>query len=260
MKRSAIITGVVLLTFITAWVAFGQPQNDRTSNRGRERDNFLMFQMLSPEEMAKLREQWPNMSEEERGKFTAQLREKWDNLAEEEKEKLRSRSRTRFDGGRRRILSREDQLSSIKAIEMELEKIKATVSALPEAGSSLQDLSEEERTRLREQSTKAGRERDQAIQAIIAQIAMLQAQRQLRPNTDNEEYVIINIGDLKQVQEMAAKEKAVETSQRIEWLIARAMSTGSTGGRPPGVVPRPQGGNRLPRPRRGPSTTQEDSN
>ena len=59
--------------------------------RGGGREGMAMFQMLPPEEAAKLRERWPNMSEEEREKFTAQMRERWENMSEEEREQARER-------------------------------------------------------------------------------------------------------------------------------------------------------------------------
>ncbi len=251
MKRSMFITGGVLLVFVSVWPVLGQPQNKSTSNRDRERDNVLMFQLLSPEEMANLREKWPDMSEEEKGEFRAKLREKWDKLAEEEKEKLISQSRAGFEGGRRRTLSREDQLNAVKEIEAKLTKLKLGILTEPESSGSSKEMSEGERNKLREQNVKARKEREEAIQAIIAQINVLRSQRPLRPNTSNAEFVVVSVNDLKQVQELAAKEKANETAMRVEWLIARLTSSRSISGRPTMPDSRPEGGIRPPRPGRG---------
>lgn len=259
MKRGIIITGIILLIVISTWPTFGQPENQRVSNRDRERDDLLMFQLLSPEERAEFRGKWPDMSEDERGKFRKKLQERWNNLAEEEKEKLRSQSREGFESGRSRMLSREDQLNAVEVIGTQLAKLKSNVLTEPESGESSGDSPEEEENRLREQYLKAGREREKAIQSIIAQINVLQSERPLRPNTNNEEYVIIKVDDLKQVQELAAKEKANETALRIEWLIARSISRRSTGGRLQRTLSRPRD-TRSSRPNREPTDTQESSN
>jgi hypothetical protein len=78
-------------------------------------------------------------------------------------------------------------------------------------------MSEEERTKLREQMRTARQERQAAFRTIIAQIAMLQGQRQ--PTTEGEEFIIINTSQLKAIQELAVKEKAKETADRLTSLL-----------------------------------------
>jgi len=67
---------------------------------GGPREGMAMFQMLSPEEAAELKERWPNMSEEEREQFRVQMAERWENMSEEERqqliEKRRAEMRQRF--------------------------------------------------------------------------------------------------------------------------------------------------------------------
>ncbi len=195
MKRYLILIGAVLVVLALAWSAFGQREGRRPAEgrEGRGRAGAL-----SAEERASMRERWQNMSEEER-------------------EKLRTQMRERFGSGRR--LGREDQLKAIKAIEAQLAKLKAGIEARgPEARRRGQDLSDEERAKLRERFTKAREERQKAIDAIIAQIARLQRQR--RPTAEGEKFIIVNTGELKAVRELAVKEKARETAQRLERLIA----------------------------------------
>jgi hypothetical protein len=151
------------------------------------------------------------------------MRERFQNMSEEERAAFRERMRERGFGGR---LSREDQEKAIKEIEAQLAKLKVAIRVeRPQGG--FQDLSEEERNKLRQSMT----DRRNALQAIIAQVALLEGRRQ--PEQEDARFIIINTVDLKPIQEMAEKEKAKETSQ----LLARMASRGSGrffGGRRPG--------------------------
>ncbi len=197
MKRYLISTAVILAVLVTAWAAFGQQQ-------GRTR------QRQQPEGM---RQRFQDMSEEEREKFRAQMREK---------------------GGSRRggFMGREGQLEAIKAIEAQLAKLKAAQTTRPEGGRSYRDLSEDERAKLRERMTKARQDRQKALQTIIAQVARLQGRRQ--PAAEAGQYIIVNVGDLKPIQAAAVKEKAKETTQLLERLIARGSGQRGPRGRGPG--------------------------
>jgi len=179
MKRYLILTVIALVVLAASWAAFAQ----REAGEGAR--------SRSPEERAKMRERWQNMSEEEREKFRAQMLERW----------------------------REGQIKPIEAIEEQIAKLKAGIEAQgPQARRRGQDLSDEERTKLRERFAKAREDRQKAIKAIIAQIARLQGQRQ--PTAEGEEFILINTTQLKEIRELAVKEKATETAQRLERLIA----------------------------------------
>jgi len=206
MKRYLIPAVAVLMVLAVAWAAFGQAER-----RGGR-------QNLSEEERAKMRERFQNMSEEERAKFRAQ----------------------RGGSGRGGFLSPEDQQKAIKAIEGELAKLKAAQYTRPEGG--VQNLSEDERAKLRERMTKVRQVQQQALQTIIAQVARLQGRGQ--PAEGGGQYLIINVGDLKPIQAAAVKEKATETAQLLDRLIARGSGRGGPGGRAPGTGQRPQGGQR----------------
>ena len=224
MKRYLISMVAVLMVLAVVWTAFGRPQDAPAQRRGAPQ--------MSEEERAKMRERFQNMSEEEREKFRAQMRERF--------------------GDRGAMFGREAQLEAIKAIEEQVAKLKAGMESQGEQRPS-QDLSEEERTKLREQFAKAREERQTAIKTIVAQIARLQGQRP--PAAEGEEFIIINTAELKAVRELAAKEKAKETADRLTALVEagqRGLGFGRFPGRPPGqpgeggTTPRPQRGERTP--------------
>lgn len=172
---------------------------------------------------------------EERATQRESMRQRFQNMSEEERAKFREQMRARgFSGSR---MSREDQEKAVKAIEEQLAKFKAAAQVQrPQAG--FQDLSEEERNKLRQTFT----DRRAALQEIVAQVAQLQGRRQ--PEGEDAQFMIINTADLKPIQEMAEKEKAKETAQLLTRLAARGSGRGFFFGRPPGSGQRPQGGAR----------------
>lgn len=149
------------------------------------------------------------------------MRERFQNMSEEERAAFRERMRSRGFGGR---VSREDQEKAIKAIEEQVAKLKAASQVqMPQGG--FQDLSEEERTKLRQSLT----DRRTALQTIVAQVALLEGRRQ--PEAEDARFIIINTADLKPIQEMAEKEKATETSQLLARMATRGSGRGFGGGR-----------------------------
>lgn len=206
MKRYLIPIVAVVVLLAVAWAAFGQAER-----RGGR-------QTLSQEERAKMRERFENMSEEEREKFRAQMRE-------------------RFSAGRGGFMGREGQLEAIKAIEAQLAKLKAAQTTRPTGG--FRDLPEDERAKLMEKYRKARQDRQNTLQTIIAQVARLQGRRQ--PAAEAGQYIILNVGDLKPIQAAAVKEKAKETAQLLERLIARGSGRRGRPGDRPGTGQRPQG-------------------
>ncbi len=164
-----------------------------------------------------------------------EMRERFQNMSEEEREKARAEMRQRF-GGRGRRMGREDQLKAIEDVEKQLAKLKKGIQAQPTERRSFRDMSEEERNKMREEFTKTREARNKALKAIITQIARLQGQRQ---PAEGEELLIINTAQLTSIQELAVKEKAKETAQRLERLVSPRMGFFGggrgrpTGGRPP---------------------------
>ena len=158
------------------------------------------------------------MSEEERTK----MRERFQNMSEEERAKFRQQMQARGGGARRSRMSPEDQQKAIKAIEAALVKVKAAAQVQrPQGG--FQDMSEEERNTLR----TAFRDRSTALNAIVAQVALLQGRRPLEG--EGARFMILSTNDLTPIQEAATKEKAEETGKLIQGLMDRGTRRG--GGR-----------------------------
>jgi Spy/CpxP family protein refolding chaperone len=213
MKKKICLALIAVVVLSTAWTVFAQREG------GGERS-------------AEGRRRGQNLTEEQRTRMR-EMRERWQNMSEEEREKARAEMRQRF-GGRGRRMGREDQLKAIEDAEKQLAKLKKGIQAQPTERRSFRDMSEEERNKMREQFTKAREERNKAFKAIITQIARLQGQRQ---PAEGEELLIINTAQLKSIQELAVKEKAKETAQRLERLVRPRMGFFGggrpTGGRPP---------------------------
>jgi hypothetical protein len=226
MKKKLCLALIAVVVLSAAWAAFAQREGGTTGRRGGGAGMFLM----TPEQ----REKWQDMSEEERAKLREEMRQRWENMSEEEREKARAQMRERF-GARGQRLGREDQLKAIEDIEKQLANLKKGIQAQSTERRSFRDMSEEERNKLREEFTKAREERNKAIQAIVTQIARLQGQRE---PAEGEELLIINTAQIKPIQELAVKEKAKETAQRLERLMSRGRGSFSffrerpTGSRP----------------------------
>jgi len=227
MKRYLISTVAVLVVLVVALGAFAQ--DEESAGQGAQWQN--------------MRQRFQNMSEEEKEKFRTEMRqrrERYQNMSEEEREKFRAEMQQRF-GGARPSLSREAQLEKVKAIEELVAKLKAVVTGTaPGARGSFRDLSQEERTKLRDKMTKAALERQLLIKSIEQQLAELRGPG--RPQAGPQP----SIGELRAIHELAVKEKATQTASRLERLIARYQKE-SRGGRQRESQQRPE---RLERPQR----------
>jgi len=229
MKRYLISTVAVLMVLAVTWGAFAQDEDTSAQRVQRQRES--------------MRQRYENMSEAEKKKFRTEMRqrrERFQNMSEEEKEKFRAEMQQRF-GGARSGLSREAELEKIESIEEQVAKLKAAIEAIPgrEDRSRFRDLSQEERTKLRERMVKAGRDRQTAIRTIEQQVAKLKGPvRPQQPQAGRQP----SIGELRAIHDLAVKEKATQTAKRLERLIARYQ-------REPGSdrTPRPE---RLERPSR----------
>ena len=114
-------------------------------------------------------------------------------------------------GGMQRF--RERQMEAIAAIEGELEKMKTPPEGLPGSREAWQDLSEEERTQMRERFRQMREERIKSIDIIEDQLARLKGPRAL--TTEHDEA----IEALKALQKTATEEKAEKTASAIEKMI-----------------------------------------
>jgi hypothetical protein len=212
MKKRLISIVVVLVALTVVWTAFAAREGGGGGRaEGSRRGGFGGTPGMSAEEREKMRERFQNMSEEERQKFREQMRARFENMSEEE----RAQMRQRFTGRDR--MSREDQLKAIAAMQDQLAKLKAGIeSSSPTTGTSFRDLSEEERTKLREQSTKARADREAAITALRAELAKLSP-----PRATPEQ--MATLAELREIHALAEKEKAAGTTKRLAALIEKQM-------------------------------------
>jgi peroxiredoxin len=212
MKMRSISIAIILAILVAAWTAFGQSR-DRTEQR-QQREN--------------IRQRWENMSEEEREKLRTEMqerRERWQDMSEEEREKFRAEMRERV-GPMPRGLGREEQLKAIEIIQEQAAELKASIEAIrrPEGKEGYQEVSEEERAELREKFAKANKQRQNAIRAIEEQLAKLKGP--IPPRAEPQGFV----RELREIHELALKEKAEETAKRLAGLIERYER--ESGGRP----------------------------
>jgi len=214
MKRYVVSIVVILAVLVAAFSygvltdkAFGQNE-ERAGRAGQGQDMRQRFRNMSPEEREKLRAEI-----EERKK-------KFENMSDEERAKLRDQMRERA-GSRSESLGRDAQFKSIKEIEAQVAKLKAAVeSGTPENRQRIRELSQEDRTKLREKMMAAMRERQTAIRAIEQELAKLKGSR--RPATVSE----ARLGELRAIHKLAVKEKATQTADRIDKLAYQRESVG----------------------------------
>jgi peroxiredoxin len=235
MNRYLVSAVVVLVILVVAWTVFGQPSGRGVPAEPGDEPNVVksgqeMPQMLSPEESARMKEKWPTMSDEEKEKFRAQMREKWEQMSVQERQKLGPQMNERFGA------SREEQLKAIKAIEEQLAKLKEPLEGTErESQPDFSGMSPEEKTKLKEEWTKAHEERQKAVEAIVAQVAMLQGQRQTI--AEGEKLIIVNTAELKAIREMALQEKAEKTALRLESIAGVRKDFGGRLPRPEPIMP-----------------------
>ncbi|MHC4616690.1 MAG: hypothetical protein ACYTEQ_02935 [Planctomycetota bacterium] len=114
----------------------------------------------------------------------------------------------------RRGMWRERQRKAISAIEEQLAKIKSGMESFSGSPRRWQDLSDEERSKLREKFRKMREERQQSIVIIEEQLAKLKGRRRLQQEHEK------SISELNAIRASATREKAAETAAIIEKLIA----------------------------------------
>jgi hypothetical protein len=154
-----------------------------------------------------------NMTEEQRQAF----RERMANMSEEERAAMRERMRGAGGfGGFRRPMSQEDQLAAIKVIEEQTAKLKASIENYERPNrEAMQDMSQEERTKLMEKMRAMFTERTQIITTLQEKIAGL-SMRRPDPTLTRED-----IQELGAIQRLATEEKAPKTAERLQKLMAK---------------------------------------
>ena len=205
MKRYVVLIIFVSAVLIAAFNAFGQDE-ETTSQKVQKRLQEVQDQ----------RERLRNMSPEEREKFRAQMeqrRKRFQNMSDEERAKLREQMRER-NSSRPASLGRDEQLKSIKAIEAQVAKLKAAVEVgMSENREKIRELSQDDRTKLREKMMAAMRERYTAIRAIEQELAKLKGPS--RPTSISD----ARLNELRAIHKLAVKEKATRTADRLDKLI-----------------------------------------
>ena len=116
--------------------------------------------------------------------------------------------------GRRRWMSAEDQEKVFATIEEQLGKMKADLEGMPRGREGWRDLSDDERDKLREKFRKIRDDRQKSLAVIADQIDKLKGPRELRRK--HEEV----ISKLEAILKSAQKEKATQTAEAIEKMIA----------------------------------------
>lgn len=232
MKRYVVSIGIILAVLIAVFSygiltdsAFAQDEETPAQRTQRQRR----------EEQAQIRQRFQNMSPQDREKLREEMRqrrEQWENMSDEERQKFRAEMSERL-GPRPEVLGYDEQLKSIKTIEEQVAKLKASVEATaPENRSRIRNLPEEERTKLREKMITAMRERQTAIRAIEQELAKLRGPG--RTFMDSR----MRINELQSIQKLAVEEKATKTAERLERFIARYERENQGRVRPPMQRPR----------------------
>jgi hypothetical protein len=110
--------------------------------------------------------------------------------------------------------NQEAQQNAVAAIEAQLAKLKAGMTAQPARPENFQDMSEEERTKFRDAMMKQREEQAAILAAIDDQIMILKG-RQVQ--TEHE----AAMEELQAIQVMAASENAPKTAKYVEEMIAK---------------------------------------
>jgi septal ring factor EnvC (AmiA/AmiB activator) len=111
---------------------------------------------------------------------------------------------------------REAQTQALAALQEQLGKLKALMEQAPGTqGRSFQDMSDEERTKMREEFTKRREEQQKIMASMQQEMDRLKGGRQLV--TEHTE----SLAPLKDLLASAQKENAKETAKKIEDMIAQ---------------------------------------
>jgi hypothetical protein len=148
-------------------------------------------------------------SKQEQTKQLERIRERWPDMSEEEKEKLRADMRTRAGP---RALSMEVQLQAVKEIEGQIAKLKSALEGMIEGRKQYRNMTDEQREKI----GKLSLARQQAITAIEQQLEKLRFRGHRRPVEEPQ----IRLKELQEIQQLAVKEKAAETAKRLENFIS----------------------------------------
>jgi len=112
---------------------------------------------------------------------------------------------------------REIQQQAMTALQEDMAKMKTSqeeaAKAMPGGGQNFQNMSEEERTKMREEFTKRREETQKVLSDMEMQINKLKGRRQLQTAFDD------SSKELKEIRDLATEEKAAKTAERLGKLI-----------------------------------------
>jgi hypothetical protein len=145
---------------------------------------------------------------------------RWQAMSEQEKQQLQNEINQTFLLGRLSI-GRKNQLTVISAIEQQVAKLRAAVESFPEDIAALQNIPEADRIKYREQISKAVQERQLAITGLDSQLAKLKPASTPVKETE----ITLQVNELKEIRQLAIKEKALDTVKRLDSFIAKYQQT-----------------------------------
>jgi hypothetical protein len=111
-----------------------------------------------------------------------------------------------------------EQLKAIEAIQEQLVKYKTALQNVNrEALLNYENISEEERTKLIQNMTKAAQARQSSLTTIENKLTVIRGER--RQNTET--VISVPIRELESIHQIALKEKATQAARRLERLITQ---------------------------------------
>lgn len=182
VMKKYIIPGIIILAFfISTFAVFGQPAEQQNKQQ--------------TERLEKLRDAWQNMSEEQKQKYRSEVQNRAGAIS----------------------ASVGEQLEVVKLIEQQVAQLKTALESINQGRERYQNIPEGERAQYRKKITGAAQARQQAIAAIEQQLERLKFTGQRQPMPEPQ----ARINELKEIHQLAIKEKAAKTAKRLENLIAK---------------------------------------
>ncbi len=197
MKRYFISIVIVLMVLTVYLTSFGQSENKQgRQNRKGQRG----AQSIAAEEKNKPQKERQSISEEER-------------------QTLRDKMRERAAGGSL-MSGRQVQLKVIENIEQQLAKLKEAIKQAPdrEEFRKIQEPSSEQQAKFRKEWQEARKQQEQIISSIQQQLTRLAGSRPPAQVAKPD----MSFDELKAIYDLAIKENAKNTAERIEKLMAKS--------------------------------------
>ena len=164
---------------------------------------------------------------QERTRQSSVTRRDMQNLTVEERRQILTQMRQRRGSSSFRT-DQPEQLKAIDAIQQQLVKFQAALQNINrEALLNNEKLSEQEKTKLTQNMTKAAYERQQALTIIEEKLPVIRG-TQRRQTTEQ----LMPVRELKIIHQIATREKATQTVRRLELLIERYEKESANPGTP----------------------------